>query len=110
MSERACLTCGRSFVPRSRTQRRCPEHQGPPGKGSGWSPNRDSAAQARFRAAVLQRDGDRCVWFEQGRRCSATEGLRAAHIVPLAEGGGYDPANGRTLCAEHDRRSDSRAR
>lgn len=78
--------------------------------GTGWSPNRDSAKQARFRKAVLARDGHRCVRFVRGRRCTETTNLRAAHLKPLAEGGSYHPDNGATLCAKHDCESDPYAR
>lgn len=107
MAQRACMTCGRSFTPRSSRQRRCPAHQG---TGTGYSHNRDSAAQARFRKAVLARDGHRCTYIEAGHRCTATTDLRACHLQPLAEGGSYDPANGTTRCGRHDRATDPRAR
>jgi 5-methylcytosine-specific restriction endonuclease McrA len=75
-----------------------------------WSPNRDRQAQHRFRTAVLARDGHQCVATDQGQRCPATTDLRAAHIIPLAEGGSYHPDNGRTLCRHHDRLTDPHAR
>lgn len=78
--------------------------------GTGWSPNRDSAKQARFRKQVLDRDGHRCTWFARGRRCTETTDLRACHLDPLAEGGGYDPARGTTRCGRHDCESDPYAR
>jgi 5-methylcytosine-specific restriction protein A len=46
---------------------------------------------AKLRAAVRARDGG-CV------RCGATDGLEVHHVVPLAHGGGNEPANLETLC------------
>ncbi|MDQ3933415.1 MAG: hypothetical protein M3340_02155 [Actinomycetota bacterium] len=107
--KRTCNTCGAAFVPRFREQRRCDLHQG---NSTGWSHNRDRAAQARLREQVLERDGYRCTHVEHGKRCTVTDPkrLRAAHLVPLAEGGGYDPDEATTLCEEHDRLTDSKAR
>lgn len=76
-----------------------------------WSRNRDHAAQRRFREAVLERDGHRCTWIDaSGTRCPATTDLRACHLVPISEGGGYDPSNGATRCGIHDRLTDPKAR
>lgn len=69
-----------------------------------WSSNRDQAAHARFRRAVKERDGYRCVV------CGSTRDVRAAHIVPVAQGGSYEPENGRTLCKAHDMATDPHAR
>ncbi len=71
---------------------------------TGWTPNRDRTAQARFRAAVLERDRYRCI------DCGSPENLRACHTVPLAEGGGYHPDQGVTRCANCDRATDPYAR
>lgn len=102
MPRYACLICGTTS-----DQRRCPRHRpampARPNRGS-WSPYRDRAAQARFRAAVLARDGHAC------RHCGATTDLRAAHLVPLINGGTYDPANGITRCGACDVRRDPHAR
>lgn len=94
----ACPKCGK----RSRT-RYCPAHT-PAKRSHAWSRNRDRSAQARFRKAVLERDGYRCVV------CGSTTDLRAAHVRPLRDGGGYELSNGRTLCKEHDKASDPYAR
>jgi hypothetical protein len=107
--KRSCLECGASFSPRSRTDRRCPIHQG---SGTGWSHNRDSAKQAAFRRALIERAGGRCeeTDAETGRRCTETQDLRACHLVPLVEGGGYELSNGKLRCARHDRATDRHAR
>ncbi len=85
--------------------RPCPIHGG---GHTGWSSGRDRGAQAAFRVAVLERDRYTC------RGCGLTDPtgkqLRAAHLVPLAEGGGYDPSEGVTRCQECDRRTDRYAR
>lgn len=64
----------------------CEQHPGRP-KNAHWSPDRDSTAQARFRAQVLARDGHKCT------RCGSTWKLVAHHDKP-----GYTPDCGRTLC------------
>jgi len=93
---RPCLRCGRL----SRAGSYCPACT----SHTGWTPTRNRAAQARFRKAVLARDGYRCVI------CGETRDLRAAHIVSVSRGGSYDPSNGRSLCGVHDRESDRHAR
>jgi predicted restriction endonuclease len=75
------------------------------------SPGRDSWKQDQFRRAVLARDGHACRWLDgAGRRCGVTTDLRACHIVPFAETGGYDVDNGITLCRTHDMATDRYAR
>jgi 5-methylcytosine-specific restriction endonuclease McrA len=71
--------------------------------GSGWS-GRNNAAHLRFMRAVKKRDGHQC------QDCGATTDLRACHIVPLREGGSYDPSNGITRCKRCDKRTDPFAR
>lgn len=107
--KRSCLDCGASFTPKSRTERRCPRHQG---DATGWSHDRDRAKQAEFRRVLLERAGGRCeeLDVETGERCTETRDLRACHLVPLADGGGYDPSEGKLRCKRHDRETDSRAR
>lgn len=80
--------------------------------GTGWGQGRDRAAQDRFRRAVLARDGFRCTYVDPrtGERCEATQGLQAAHIIPLAHGGTNEAANGETLCRPHHRLTDPKAR
>jgi hypothetical protein len=100
----ACTRCG---APTSSRTKRCEVHGG---QHTGYSPDRDRAAQQRFRDVLLERAGGRCEWVEHGERCTEAEDLRACHLTPLADGGGYDPDDGRLLCAEHDRLTDPRAR
>lgn len=77
----------------------------PPRSPAGhWSPARDRAAQARFRRQVLARDGNACTV------CGSTIDLRACHLIPLSQGGTYDPSNGITRCKTHDRLTDPYAR
>lgn len=84
--------------------------------GSWSGDKRDRGMQARFRRAVLKRDGDRCTAaMLDGTRCLATTDLRACHLTPLSEleAGhplAYDPRNGTTRCGSHDRASDGYAR
>lgn len=98
----ACTICG---APSS--SRRCAVHGG---SHTGYSPDRDRSAQARFREALMARAGGRCEEHDGVERCTATTDLRACHLVPLSEGGDYDIANGKLRCAPHDRATDSRAR
>lgn len=76
----------------------CPDHPERP-TGSSWSPDRNRAAQARFRTAVLTRDGHRCT------RCGATDQLVAHHDRP-----GMTPDCGRTLCTDCHTAVDNNAR
>jgi 5-methylcytosine-specific restriction endonuclease McrA len=64
-----------------------------------WSKGRDGAAQNRFRAAVLARDGHRCT------RCGSTWNLHAHHVKP-----GYDVESGVTLCGRCHGQVDKHAR
>lgn len=98
----ACTRCGKPS-----DQRRCPTHRPGPARNpirGGRSPGRDRTQQARFRAAVLARDGYVC----QG--CSSTTDLRACHIVPLADGGTNALSNGVTRCRACDQATDPYAR
>lgn len=98
MPQRACLDCGTIT-----DQPRCPIHRG---NHTGWTGNRDRTAQARFRRAVLQRDGNQCVYTTpDGERCTATTQLQAHHVRP-----GYTPDAGVTLCRVHHRAIDPKAR
>lgn len=112
--QKACLTCGAPFTPERAEDRRCDLHQP---DHSHRSPNRDRRRQDRFRREVLARDGHRCTYVdpETQQRCEATSDLRACHVVPLAELSetdpmAYDPDNGVTRCAEHDKLTDPYAR
>ena len=68
-----------------------------------WSSDRDGAAQARFRKAVLKRDRYTC------RRCGHHD-RSARTLVAHHDRAGYDPAAGRTLCTDCHRQVDSSAR
>ena len=94
---KACVICGTVS-----DQARCPTHRINP--NAHRSPNRDRAAQARFRTALLKRAGHQC------EACGETQDLRACHITPLARGGSYDPSNGRLLCRSCDMATDPYAR
>lgn len=72
--------------------------------GGHRSPNRDRVAQARFRRAVLARDGGACV------ECGSTVDVRACHLTPVRDGGSYDVSNGVTRCKYHDQATDPYAR
>ena len=107
----ACTVCGAVS-----DQKQCPEHRR---RGdTSWGGTRDRTKQAAFRRAVLARDGSQCVAVNEatGERCPVTDGLRAAHYpTPLREfalddPAAYDPSNGITLCAEHDKLIDPYAR
>lgn len=80
----------------------CPKHPGRP--RSGWAP-RDRSAQRRFREALIDAFGKQCQAWEHGRRCPRTD-VRACHIIPVAENGGYEISNGMLLCPVHDRATD----
>jgi 5-methylcytosine-specific restriction endonuclease McrA len=82
-------------------QPRCPQHTG---NHTGWTPQRDRTAQARFRRALLTRAGHQC------EACGNTTDLRACHTIPLHRGGTYDPANGQLLCRTCDKATDPHAR
>lgn len=78
------------------------------GRHTGWSPGRDRSAQRRFRIAVLKRDDYTCV--DCGHHDPTGRSLRAAHLRPLHEGGGYDLSEGVTRCQKCDRATDPHAR
>jgi hypothetical protein len=106
MARRACLDCARRCPPGRTRCERCD------GGGGGWSHNRDQAAQAAFRKALIARADGRCEEVDEltGERCTETDDLRACHLVPLSEGGGYDPSEGKLRCRRHDRMTDPHAR
>lgn len=55
------------------------------------------------RNSVWARDGGRCVFIFEGRRCEARRGLELDHRIPFSAGGrSDDPANLRLLCREHN--------
>lgn len=102
---RRCLDCHVLI----RSGSRCPGCEGVRGRarlaasGQAHAVRRQAAigmgrwAQRKVRAAVLARDGFRCV------RCGATADLQYDHIVPLARGGATTEANGQTLCGRCNR-------
>lgn len=58
---------------------------------------------AAIRNSVWARDGGRCVFVFEGRRCAARRGLEIDHVVPFSAGGRSDVAsNLRLLCREHN--------
>jgi hypothetical protein len=67
-----------------------------------WSPNRDRAAQARFRRYVLANAGYCC----QYQGCAVITGLQAHHT----QQGNDDPQTGVALCRAHHRLVDPYAR
>lgn len=99
MPLRPCLRCGAlgqgSYCPQHHPDRGRVRRT--PGRGSG-------AKAAAFREVVLALAGHRCEAIVDGKRCTATEGLEAHHVRPLAQGGKNDPRrNGRALCRRHHR-------
>jgi hypothetical protein len=82
-----------------------PTHRPP-----GWSPRTKradsfytTAAWRRFRRQILERDGWRCTWVEDGIRCDRPA-IVVDHPIPRREGGmDFDPAC-RSLCRLHDNR------
>lgn len=96
----ACPKCGRTHDRKGR----CDNCQRDP--NAPWSKDRDRGVQARFRRAVLERDGHRCMAVVNGHRCPATTKLQAHHTIP-----GVDRVDtGITLCAYHHREVDPHAR
>ena len=76
-----------------------PRREGP---HTGWSPGRDRAKQAKFRAALIARSGGYC------ERCGASPGsgpMQAHHTQP-----GYTPDCGLLLCRPCHRLEDPHAR
>jgi 5-methylcytosine-specific restriction endonuclease McrA len=58
---------------------------------------------ATVRRAVHERDGGRCRFVdEQGRRCTAREGLEFHHRHPFAFGGDHSPEGIALLCRAHN--------
>lgn len=57
-----------------------------------------------LRHRVFKRDGGRCTFEVEGRRCPATGMLQFDHMIPWSRGGASnDPENIRLLCAAHNR-------
>ena len=58
---------------------------------------------AAVRRAVYERDGGRCRYVdEQGRRCTARDGLEFHHRHPFAYGGDHDPDGMALMCRTHN--------
>jgi hypothetical protein len=58
---------------------------------------------AAVRRAVYERDGGRCRYVDdQGRRCTAREGLEFHHRHPFAFGGHHSPDGLALLCRTHN--------
>jgi hypothetical protein len=72
------------------------------GQHTGWSPDRDRAAQARFRALLMHRAKGVC---EHPGCTTPTDRLQAHH-----DRAGYDAAAGRLLCHHHHKAADPHAR
>ena len=60
---------------------------------------------AAVRRHVWLRDGGPCRYRDplSGRRCNASHLLQIDHLLPVAQGGGEDPANLRLACFAHHR-------
>jgi len=83
--------------------------------GGGGSAGRTAAAKptkssgrsipAGVRREVWRRDQGCCTYVDRhtGRRCGSRFFLELDHIVPVARGGGAEPANLRLRCAAHHR-------
>ena len=80
-----CLLCHRITSEPSYCKRCIPAANG---MRPGWK---------RTRAAVLSRDGYRCV------QCGATANLDVDHITPRSQGGTDSMTNLRTMCASANR-------
>jgi hypothetical protein len=78
----------------------------PPNPSGAWSPNRNRTTQARFRAILIKRAGNRCEWVDSDGRCVTTRPLQAHHTQP----GNDDPSTGLLLCTTHHKALDSHAR
>ena len=58
---------------------------------------------AAVRRAVYERDGGQCRYRdEQGRRCTAREGLEFHHRIPFGRGGDHSVANVALACKSHN--------
>ena len=74
----------------------------PASRSSSNDPFYQSQAWRSFRPLILERDGYRCTWIENGERCPRRAPV-VDHIVARRDGGAdLDPANCRSLCRQHD--------
>ena len=70
--------------------------------GTETSPRRRHIPAA-VRRAVHERDGGRCCYTdEQGRRCTARDGLEFHHRHPFGHGGDHSPENLGLMCRAHN--------
>lgn len=67
----------------------------------GWRTSPLPPGWKRLRLAVLERDGHRCTWTENGIRCTETEHLECDHIGDRDD---HSIDNLRTLCSGHHAR------
>jgi 5-methylcytosine-specific restriction endonuclease McrA len=87
---------------RSATAKKAPGFRHTPPSGGGSRASRHIPAAVR--RAVYERDGGRCRFVdEQGRRCTAREGLEFHHRHPFGHGGEHSVANVSLQCRAHNR-------
>jgi 5-methylcytosine-specific restriction endonuclease McrA len=89
----ACTVCGTVS-----DEPRCPAHRPNYKQRRGISSGRRAQ---QLNAAALRRDGYRCTWIEDGRRCTETRNLEVDHRVEVVKGGTWDLTNLQTLCHDH---------
>jgi hypothetical protein len=69
------------------------------------TPPRSRHVPAAVKRAVFERDGGRCRYTdENGKRCSAREGLEIHHRHPFSHGGGHSAGDLGLLCRSHNQR------
>lgn len=69
------------------------------------TPPRSRHVPAAVKRAVFERDGGRCRYTdENGRRCSAREGLEIHHRHPFSHGGGHALGDLSLVCRSHNQR------
>jgi 5-methylcytosine-specific restriction endonuclease McrA len=84
--------------------RRTPNHAKAEGDAAGPRP-RSRHVPAALRRAVFERDAGRCRYTdENGRRCSAREGLEIHHRHPFSHGGGHELGDLSLVCRSHNQR------
>ena len=57
---------------------------------------------AAVKRAVRERDGDRCAFVKQGRRCAERARLQFHHRQAYARGGDHSPENVELMCPTHN--------
>ncbi|AKY03457.1 HNH endonuclease [Streptomyces phage Danzina] len=58
---------------------------------------------AQIRRRILRRDGNRCVWVHEGKRCEEV----ATEVDHIIAGDNHDDSNLRSLCSWHHQRKSS---